>query len=91
MPLHSNTNHHKPRHTVLKYSGKLRGMEIDVERLTELRIDAGLSQSELARRAGLSQGAVGNIERRGSGRPESLKKIADVLGVRASMLAKPRR
>jgi len=76
---------------MLKYSGKLHRMEIDVDRLVELRIDAGLSQSELARRAGLSQGAVGNIERRGSGRPDSLKRIADVLGVRASMLANTRR
>jgi hypothetical protein len=31
---------------------------------------------------------VWNLEHRGSGRPDTLKKIADVLGVRASELAK---
>ena len=57
-------------------------------RIKELRIDHGLTQSELARRAGLTQGAVWNLEHRGSGRPDTLKKIADVLGVRASELVK---
>jgi transcriptional regulator with XRE-family HTH domain len=64
-------------------------MEVDVDKLKELRIDHGLSQSELARRAGLTASAVWNVEQRGSARPDTLKKIADVLGLRASELVKP--
>lgn len=74
---------------MLRYNrgaGKLQRMEIDVDKLTELRIDAGLSQRALAERAGLSHNTVFNIEARGSARPDTLKKIADVLGVRASEL-----
>ena len=50
--------------------------------LQELRINRGLSQRQLADRAGLSPGAVWRLERRGSGRPDTVKKVADVLGVR---------
>jgi transcriptional regulator with XRE-family HTH domain len=50
--------------------------------LQELRINRGLSQRQLAEKAGLSPGAVWRVERRGSGRPDTLKKIADVVGVR---------
>ena len=53
-----------------------------METLKELRINAGLSQRELATRAGLTPGAVWQVERRGSGSPATLKKVADVLGVR---------
>jgi transcriptional regulator with XRE-family HTH domain len=57
-------------------------MEVNVETLKELRINAGLSQRELAIRAGLTPGAVWQVEHRGSGSPATLKKVADVLGVR---------
>jgi transcriptional regulator with XRE-family HTH domain len=57
-------------------------VEVDVEKLKELRINAGLSQRELAARAGLTPGAVWQVEHRASGSPATLKKIADVLGVR---------
>jgi DNA-binding XRE family transcriptional regulator len=57
-------------------------VEVDVSKLKELRINAGLSQRELATRAGLTPGAVWQVEHRGSGSPATLKKIADVLGVR---------
>ena len=53
-----------------------------MDKLKELRINAGLSQRELAMRAGLAPGAVWQVEHRGSGSPATLKKIADVLGVR---------
>jgi transcriptional regulator with XRE-family HTH domain len=43
----------------------------------------GLSQRELAIRAGLTPGAVWQVERRGSGSPATLKKIADVLNVKS--------
>ena len=56
--------------------------------LQELRINRGLSQRQLAERAGLSPGAVWSLEQRGSGRPDTLKKIADVLGVRPVDLLK---
>ena len=65
-----------------------RAMEVDVARLQEFRINQGLSQRQLAERAGLSPGAVWNLEKRGSGHPETLKKIADVLGVRPVDLLK---
>ena len=57
-------------------------MEVDVEKIQELRINQGLSQRQLAEKAGLSPGAVWRLEHRGSGRPDTLKKIADVVGVR---------
>ena len=65
-----------------------RVMEVDVEKVQELRINRGLSQRQLAERAGLSPGAVWRLEQRGSGRPDTLKKIADVLGVRPVDLLK---
>ena len=57
-------------------------MEVNVARLQELRVNQGLSQRQLAERAGLSPGAVWRLEHQGSGRPDTLKKVADVLGVR---------
>ncbi len=56
--------------------------------LQELRINQGLSQRQLADKAGLSPGAVWNLEKRGSGHPNTLKKIADVLEVRTVDLLK---
>ena len=56
--------------------------------LQELRINRGLSQRQLSERAGLSPGAVWSLEQRGSGRPDTLKKIADVLEVRPVDLLK---
>jgi transcriptional regulator with XRE-family HTH domain len=66
-------------------------MEVDVAALQELRINQGLSQRQLAERAGLSPGAVWRLENQGSGRPDTLKKVADVLGVRAVDLLRERR
>lgn len=65
-----------------------RAVEIDVTKLQELRINRGLSQRQLAEKAGLSPGAVWRLEQRGSGRPDTLKKLADVLGVRPVDLLK---
>jgi transcriptional regulator with XRE-family HTH domain len=59
--------------------------------LQELRINQGLSQRQLAEKASLSPGAVWNLEKRGSGHPDTLKKIAEVLGVRPVDLLKPGR
>jgi DNA-binding XRE family transcriptional regulator len=63
-------------------------VEVDVDKLKDLRINAGLSQRELAIRAGLTPGAVWQVEHRGSGSPATLKKIADVLEVRPVDLLK---
>ena len=67
---------------------KITKMEVDVEKLKELRIDKGLSQNRLAQLAGISQTSIWKIERGGGANPATLKKIGDVLGVRASELAK---
>ena len=66
-------------------------MEVNVATLQELRINQGLSQRQLAERAGLSPGAVWRLEHQGSGHPNTLKKVADVLGVRAVDLLKEQR
>ena len=63
-------------------------MEVNLEKLRQMRIDQGLSQRQLALKAGLSAGAVAVVEQRGRAHPDTLKKIADVLGVRASELVK---
>jgi transcriptional regulator with XRE-family HTH domain len=65
-----------------------RGMEVNLEKLRQMRIDQGLSQRQLSLKAGLSAGAVAVVEQRERARPDTLKKIADVLGVRASELVK---
>jgi transcriptional regulator with XRE-family HTH domain len=62
------------------------GMEVNLEKLRKMRIDQGLSQRQLALKAGLSAGAVAVVEQRGRAHPNTLKKIADVLSVRASEL-----
>jgi len=66
-------------------------VEVDVDTLKDQRINAGLSQRELATRAGLTPGAVWQVEHRGSGSPATLKKIADVLGIRPVDLLKKKR
>jgi transcriptional regulator with XRE-family HTH domain len=63
-------------------------MEVNVDKLKELRIDEGLSQRALAQRAGLSQTSIWKIERGGGANPATLKKLADVLGVRPTDLVK---
>lgn len=53
-----------------------------------LRLNAGLSQSQLAEKTGLTQPQIATFER-GQGNPTvaTLRRIAEVLGVRASELA----
>ena len=57
-----------------------------MDKLKDLRIDQGLSQRALAQRAGLSQTSIWKIERGGGANPATLKKLADVLGVRPTDL-----
>ena len=57
-------------------------MEVDVEKLWELRINQGLTQRQLARKARISNTTLSKIEHGGGAMPPTLKKIADVLGVK---------
>ena len=61
-------------------------MEVDVQKLKELRVDQGLSQNRLAQLSGVSQTAIWKIEHGGGANAATLKKLGDVLGVRASEL-----
>jgi transcriptional regulator with XRE-family HTH domain len=66
-------------------------IEVDVDKLVELRINQGLSQRELAQKANVSNQSVSKLERGGRVRPATLKKIADVFGVKPMDLMKERR
>jgi transcriptional regulator with XRE-family HTH domain len=57
-------------------------VEVDVEKLWELRINQGLTQRQLARKARISNTTLSKIEHGGGAMPPTLKKIADVLGVK---------
>jgi transcriptional regulator with XRE-family HTH domain len=63
-------------------------VEVDVDKLQELRINQGLSQRRLAELAGVANTSVWKIEQGGGANPATLKKLADVLGVRAVDLLK---
>jgi transcriptional regulator with XRE-family HTH domain len=67
-----------------------RGESVNVEKLRELRIDQGLSQRRLSELAGVSNTTVWHIEHGAGASPATLKKLADVLGVRASELVRER-
>ncbi len=66
-------------------------VEVDVDKLRELRINQGLSQRRLADLAGVANTSVWKIEHGGGANPATLKKLADVLGVRPVDLLKERR
>jgi transcriptional regulator with XRE-family HTH domain len=66
-------------------------VEVDVDKLQELRINRGLSQRRLADLAGVSNTSVWKIEQGGGANPATLKKLADVLEVRPVDLLKARR
>jgi len=61
-------------------------MEVNVTKLKAMRVDKGWSQRELAHRAGLTTTTVWKIEQGGGANAKTLKKLGDVLGVRASEL-----
>jgi transcriptional regulator with XRE-family HTH domain len=69
---------------------RLKNVRVAVNKLETLRLNAGLSQRELSKRAGLAEGSVWFIENRGSASPATLKKIADVLGVQVVDLIEER-
>ncbi len=54
------------------------------------RILAGLTQQELAERAGMHRASIAALEKtKHPARPRTLKKLADALGVRTQDLAGP--
>ncbi|OKH95089.1 helix-turn-helix domain-containing protein [Streptomyces uncialis] len=57
--------------------------------LKELRLGRGLTQEQLAERAGTSLGVVKKLERGGTARMESYHALARALGVRTSRLFEP--
>ena len=61
---------------------------VDIDKLRRLRVDKGLTQRHLAQMAGVTQTTVWKIERGGGATAPTLKKLGDVLGVRASELLK---
>lgn len=63
-------------------------MNTFAKRLRETRNARRLTQGDLARLCGLSQGAIANYEGRSRANPKDIFRIADVLGVRAEWLAK---
>ena len=62
-------------------------MEVDVERLKELRREQVLSLRELERKSGVSYNTIWRIEdgRQGA-HPRTIRKLAEALGVRPSEL-----
>ena len=52
-----------------------------MEKRWKLRVNQGLTQRELARKAGISNATLSKIEHGRSTRPPTLKQLADVLGV----------
>lgn len=59
---------------------------INIQRLKKARDDAGLTQAELAKRAGVSQQAIGEIERGAVRSTKSIYKIANALNVSVNYL-----
>lgn len=64
-------------------------MEVDVERLKELRQERVLSLRELEERSGVSYNTIWRIEdgRQGA-HPRTIRKLAEALGVKPSELVK---
>jgi len=62
---------------------------LDGERLRRLRLERGLSQRELADKAGMSQSTIVLLERRGRSdrfHPSTVRKLSGALGISAAEL-----
>jgi transcriptional regulator with XRE-family HTH domain len=65
-------------------------MEVNVEKLKELRRLRALSQQELADSAGVGRNTISRIERGESGaHGRTLRRLAEALGVDVAELVKP--
>ena len=62
-------------------AGGQHSVKVDVDKLWKLRVNQGLTQRELARKARISNSTLSKIEHGGGAMPPTLKKLADVLGV----------
>ena len=62
-----------------------------IRQLIDLRIERGLSQRELAQRAGLQQSALARMESGKTARLKTLRRVAEALGaeVRIEIVPKP--
>jgi transcriptional regulator with XRE-family HTH domain len=63
-------------------------MEVNVDKLRNLREEKVLSQRELARMAGLTHTTVWRLEHGYKARPGTIRKVAGVLGVEPRDLLK---
>ena len=66
---------------VLQSCATFTNVKTIAERLKFAREELGLSQPELAKKAGVSQGTIGNIETGTRKQPRNLLQLADALGV----------
>jgi transcriptional regulator with XRE-family HTH domain len=58
------------------------GVQMNPATLTALRILAGMSQAELSRRSGVSQGHISDLESGArNASPKTIKKLAEALAV----------
>lgn len=72
--------------TVMQGEGEITGVTPLSARLIQARVRLGLSQTDLAQRAGVSQGTIGNIEAGIRKQPRELLAIAAAVGVRPEWL-----
>ena len=63
-----------------------RHMDTIAKRISRTRKERGITQTELARRVGVSQGTIGHIEAGRNDTSKYLGKISSALGVRAEWL-----
>lgn len=71
----------------MQVSGLITGVKTIAERLTWARVQvAKLSQEELAKKAGVTQGTIGNVESGARKNPRELLAIARAAGVHAEWL-----
>jgi putative transcriptional regulator len=66
-------------------------MEVDGVKIRELRLDAGLSQAELAEKAHLTRQGLSLIERgKRSPQPRTTRRLAEALGTTVAEIRKRR-
>jgi transcriptional regulator with XRE-family HTH domain len=71
---------------VIKLLRRLQDMDTIAKRIKETRVGLELTQKELAKKAGVSQGTIGNLESGARTSPRHLVQIANALGVTAEWL-----
>jgi transcriptional regulator with XRE-family HTH domain len=64
---------------------------VPVPRLATLRKRAGMSQRELAERAGVGKNTISRLEQGGNARYDTIEKLAQALGTKRATLVQPLR